>query len=63
MNATLETNVDGAIAAAKRRFDASVELLMSFDPTAEQLTEAARAMVKIAHRAINPRKSSADEDA
>jgi hypothetical protein len=28
-----------------------------------QLTEAARAMVKIAHRAINPRKSSADEDA
>lgn len=52
MNATIETNVDGATAAARRRFDAAMELLMSFEPTAEQLTEAARALVKIAHKGM-----------
>jgi hypothetical protein len=63
MNATIMDAEVTATAAARRRFDAATELLMSFDPTAEQLTEAAKALVKIAHKAINPRKSSAEDDA
>ena len=62
MNAVIDT-VDQT-AAAQRRFNAAMELLMSFEPTAEQLTEAAKQLVKIAHRAINPRRSNGgDEEA
>lgn len=63
MNATFTDAEAVLVAAARRKFDAATELLMSFDPTAEQLDAAARALVKIAHKAINPRKSSADEEA
>jgi hypothetical protein len=60
MNAVIDADIN-ATAAARRKFDASVELLMSFEPTADQLDAAARALVKIAHKAINPRKSGESE--
>ena len=40
------------MAAARRKLTAAIELLNSFDPTADQLTEAARALVKIAHKGM-----------
>ena len=58
-----EVKADLELAAARRKFEAAKELLMSFEPAADQLDAAARALVKIAHKAINPRKTSADEDA
>jgi hypothetical protein len=60
MNAIIDADTN-ATAAARRKFDAAVELLMSFEPTADQLDAAARALVKIAHKAINPRKSGEAE--
>jgi hypothetical protein len=43
---------DNEMAAARRKMDAAIELMMSFEPSAEQLTEAARAIVKIAHKGM-----------
>ena len=44
--------VDATTAAARRKFDAAVELLMAFDPDAEALESAARAIAKVANKAM-----------
>jgi len=54
---------DPEMAAARRKLTAAIELLNSFDPSAAALEAAAIAITKVAYKAINPRKSSADEDA
>lgn len=49
MNAIVPTD---DTAAARRKFDAAVELLMAFDPSAAALEEAAKAIAKVAHKAM-----------
>jgi hypothetical protein len=44
--------MDANTAAARRKFDAAVELLMAFDPDAETLEQAARAIAKVANKAM-----------